>query len=138
MLLVGACRQNLALSLIFKPMIPWTWYRSGTKMAEKWGLASAGKSEKRPGNGKNGPRKDFRAIFPFSGPFSPISQVRPKSIFRPFSSPELQHQGAERVQLRLLILSLRNTPLPLCRWAIRKHLFCCLPPESQGLPFTEA
>ena len=71
----------------------------GTKMAEKWILASPEKWGKHgPENGKNGPKFHFRTIFglffPFSGPFFSFSgpfsthfQVRRKSIFRPFSSP---------------------------------------------------
>ena len=79
--------------------IPWTWYRSisglwpemGTKMVNKRILASPGKWGKHGlENGKNGPRFHFRTIFgpffPFFGPFSPISQARPKSVFWPFSS----------------------------------------------------
>ena len=61
-------------------------------MAEKWILASPGKWRK---NGLENGKKwlenpfliHFRTIFLFSGPFSPIFHVRPKSIFRPFLSP---------------------------------------------------
>ena len=59
--------------------IPWTWYRSisglrpemGTKMAEKWSLALP----------------FSEPFFSFSRPFFRHFQARPKSIFRPCSSP---------------------------------------------------
>ena len=71
----------------------------GMKMAENWILASPQKwGKNRPENEKNGleMEKIARKWFEngFSGHFShlpvhvsPIFQVRPKSIFRPFSSP---------------------------------------------------
>ena len=80
--------------------IPWTWYRSisglrpemGMKMAGKWILASTKKLRRiGPENAKNGPKngKMARKWFENGIPrhVSPIFQVRPKSIFRPFPSP---------------------------------------------------
>ena len=72
---------------------PWTWYRPisglwremGTKMAEKWILASPEKWGKHGReNEKNGPKFHFRTIFglffPFSWPFFLIF----RAIFPPF------------------------------------------------------
>ena len=76
--------------------IPWTWYRSisglrpemGTKMAEQWFLASPEKWGKNgPENEKIGPENGKIARKWLKMEFRPILQVRPKSIFRPFSSP---------------------------------------------------
>ena len=99
--------------------IPWTWYRSvsalqpemGTKMAEKWILASpekwgkmARKMRKMARKMEKMARKWFEngisGHFPhFPGHVSPIFQVRPKSIFRPFSSP-FRAGGPKRIYTR--------------------------------------
>ena len=68
----------------------------GTKMAEKWILAPPAKSWKNAQTMRNVARKWLENGLSghsshFPGHFSPILQVRPKSIFRPFRA----HFGSE-------------------------------------------
>ena len=65
--------------------------RNGNKIAENWNLASPGLLGKNGWKSKNGLKMaqkwNFGSFFPFLVNFSPMSWVRPKSNFRPFSAP---------------------------------------------------